>query len=146
MLRVQIRDASNTFLMTIKGRFSGEDAAFVQTLMARCHTSLDFVIDITDVTLVDSTGEAALTLFKRLGAVFVADNSSSLHVCERLQLSLSDKYRPRALGRSAPPCATMEGCIHLLAGRLATVRCGGLGDGKQNFGSRFVAMKGRLEG
>lgn len=93
MLRVQIRDASNRFLIKIEGRFSGADAEYVQTLMARFNTTLDLVVDITDVTFVDANGEAALRFFKRLGAVFVADNSYSLYMCERLRLPLSDKHK-----------------------------------------------------
>lgn len=93
MLRVQIRDASSTFLVKIEGKFSGEDAEYVQTLMARSNTGLDLVIDITDVTFVDPTGEIVLKFFRRLGAVFVAENSYSRFMCERLQLPLKGTHK-----------------------------------------------------
>ncbi len=100
MLRVQIRDASNTLLVKIEGRFSGEDAEYVQTLMARSNTGLDLVIDITDVTFVDPTGEIVLKFFKRLGAVFVAENSYSSYTCERLQLPLKEKHKSNGHDRN----------------------------------------------
>ena len=101
MLRVQVRDASNTFHMSIEGRFSGEYAQYVQSLMAGLEIGLDLVIDITDVTFIDSLGEAALRFFKRLGAVFVAENSYSMHICERLELPLSAKEEPKKRVRGA---------------------------------------------
>ena len=100
MLRVQIRDASNTFLVKIEGKFSGEDAEYVQTLMARSNTGADLVIDITDVTFVDPTGEIVLKFFRRLGAVFVAENSYSRFMCERLQLPLKGKNKSNGHDRS----------------------------------------------
>lgn len=100
MLRVQIRDASNKFLVKIEGRFSGDDAEYVQTLMARFNPTLDLVVDITDVTFADTSGEAALRFLKRLGAVFVAENSYSRFMCERLQLPLSGKNKSNGPDRS----------------------------------------------
>lgn len=94
MLRVQIRDASNRFLIKIEGRLSGEYADSIQaTMIAHLNTSLDLVVDMTDVTFVDASGEVALTFFKRLGAVFVAENSYSRYICERLRLPLSGKNK-----------------------------------------------------
>ena len=100
MLRVQIRDASNTLLVRIEGRFSGEDAEYVQTLMARFNTTLDLVVDMTDVTFADASGEDALRFLNRLGAVFVAENSYSRFICERLQLPLKGKHKSNAHDRS----------------------------------------------
>jgi hypothetical protein len=42
------------------------------------------VVDLTQVTFVDSVGETVLPLFGRLGAEFIAENSYSLGVCDRL--------------------------------------------------------------
>ena len=103
MLRVQIRDASNSLIIRIEGRFGGGDAECVQTTVARLNTTLDLVVDITDVTFVDPSGEAVLGLLKRLGAVFVADNSYSLHICDRLRLPLSIDGRPDRRRRKLGP-------------------------------------------
>ena len=100
MLRVQIRDASNSLLIKIEGRFNGDDAEYVQTTVARLNTSLDLVIDLTDVTFIDSSGEIVLSFLKRLGAVFVADNLYSLYICERLRLPLAVDGRPSRHRRS----------------------------------------------
>ena len=107
MLRVQIRDASNTLLVKIEGKFSGEDAEYVQTSIARFNTTLDVVIDITDVTFVDATGEIVLKFFRRLGAVFVAESSYSLYMCEQLRLPLAVNRKRRGHERSPKAQAEM---------------------------------------
>lgn len=63
-------------------------------LMARSSTGKALVVDLTDVTFVDSIGEAALSFFSRLGARFVAEDAYTLDVCERLGLPLAWNHKP----------------------------------------------------
>jgi hypothetical protein len=51
--------------------------------------ALCLVVDLTDVTFIDSAGEAVLSFFSRLGAKFVALDAYMLDVCERLHLALA---------------------------------------------------------
>ena len=103
MLRVQIRDASNSLIIRIEGRFDSDAAECVQTTVARLNTTLDLVVDVTDVTFVDPSGESVLRFLKRIGAVFVADNLYSLHICDRLRLPLSINGRPDRRRREFGP-------------------------------------------
>jgi len=48
------------------------------------------VVDLTDVTFIDSVGEEVLSFFGRFGAEFAASTSYALDVCERLHLRLAD--------------------------------------------------------
>lgn len=96
MLRVEMHDAANVFLIKLQGRFAGEDAEHIQSLVARSNISLRLVVDLTDVTFVDSAGENALQFFGRMGAEFVAANSYALDVCERLHLPLAADRTLRA--------------------------------------------------
>jgi hypothetical protein len=44
------------------------------------------VIDLADVTFIDSTGEEVLSFFGRSGAEFVAQTSYAIDICQRLRL------------------------------------------------------------
>jgi hypothetical protein len=99
MLRIETHESSNTLNLRLEGRFTGDDARHIRTLMTRCHPGMRLVVDLTDVTYVDSVGETVLSFFRGLGAAFVAQTSYSLDICERLHLHLasseaSDSNKP----------------------------------------------------
>jgi len=89
MLRVEIHDSANTLSLKLEGRFTGGDAENTRTLMTRCHDGKTLVVDLTEVTFIDSVGEEVLSFFGRFGAEFVAETSYSLDVCEHLHLRLA---------------------------------------------------------
>jgi hypothetical protein len=114
MLRVQIQDCSNGLTLKLAGRFTGDDAENSRVLIMRFRDGMRFVLDLTDVTFIDSIGEEVLSFFGRFGAEFVAPTSYTLDVCERLHLRLvrdgapdkntssasrTNGRRPRALAR-----------------------------------------------
>jgi hypothetical protein len=88
MLRVEIHDSANTVTLKFQGRFTGDDAQNTCTLVRRCFDGMRLLVDITEVTFIDSAGEEALSFFGRFGAEFLAETSYSLDVCERLELRL----------------------------------------------------------
>jgi len=102
MLRVEMRDSVNAFIFRLEGRFTGEGAEHVRTLVTRCHTEMRLVVDLTEITYVDIVGEEVLSFLKRLGAVFLAETSYALDVCERLRLPLVRKRKSRAQVENAP--------------------------------------------
>lgn len=89
MLRVDIRDSPNALSLKLEGRFTGKDAENTRTLTARCHGGMTLIVDLTEVTFIDSVGEEALSFFGRFGAEFVAQTSYTLDICERLHLRLA---------------------------------------------------------
>jgi len=89
MLRVDIRDSVNTLSLKLEGRFTGNDAENTRTLMARCHDGMKLVVDLTEITFIDSVGEEVLSFFGRFGARFFAQTSYTLDICERLHLRLA---------------------------------------------------------
>ena len=102
MLRVEMRDTTNAVVMKVEGRFVGEYAEYARSLVTRCNTDMKLVVDLTEVTAVDSIGEEVLSFFGRLGAEFVADNVYASYVCERLKLPLARpalRARTRKLAR-----------------------------------------------
>ncbi len=101
MLRVEMHDAANAMIMKLEGRFTGEYAEYARSLVTRCETGLRLIVDLAEVTAVDSVGEEVLSLFGRLGAEFVADNIYARYLCERLHLPLT--RMPRRTRRQVDP-------------------------------------------
>lgn len=89
MLRVEMQDFANALIVRLEGRFTGDSAENALILVTRCDIEKGLVVDLTEVTFVDSTGEATLALFGRLGAKFIAEDAYTLDVCERLHLPLT---------------------------------------------------------
>ena len=89
MLRVDIEDSANTLSLKLEGRFTGDAAENTRTLVTRCRAGIQLVVDVTEVTFIDSVGEDVLSFFGRFGAEFVAQTSYTLDICERLHLRLA---------------------------------------------------------
>lgn len=96
MLRIDIRDSANALSLKLEGRFTGNDAENTRALMARCREGMRLVVDLTDVTFIDSVGEEVLSFFGRFGAEFVAQTSYTLDICERLHLRVAAGRAPDA--------------------------------------------------
>ncbi len=89
MLRFEIRNSGETWRIVLEGRLTGDDAEHVQIQITRCALSVKLIVDLTEVVFIDNVGETVLSFLGRLGAVFVATNSYTLDVCERLDLSVA---------------------------------------------------------
>jgi hypothetical protein len=89
MLRFEIRNSGETSRIMLEGRLTGDDAEHVQIHITRCPVSVKLIVDLTEVVFIDIVGETVLSFLGRLGAVFVATNSYTLDVCERLNLSVT---------------------------------------------------------
>ena len=89
MLRVETHDSADTLSLKLEGRFTGDAAENTCTLVTRCAEGMRLVIDLTEVTFVDSVGEKVLSFFGRFGAEFVAQTSYTVDICERLRLCLA---------------------------------------------------------
>ena len=93
MLRIETLDSSLGVRLKFEGRFAGDDAQNTRALLTRCPNGMALVVDLTEVTFVDSVGEEVLSFFGQFGAQFIAETSYALDVCERLDLRI---------GRSGP--------------------------------------------
>lgn len=88
MFRVDTHEDTGALLIKIEGKLCGDYAENARSLIRRCNGGMQTVIDLTDITSIDSAGEEILSFLGRLGARFVADNAFSRYLCERLQLAL----------------------------------------------------------
>ena len=93
MLRVQTQELDGALICRLEGRFTGKGAEEVRTLVTRCDSKLELVVDLTDVMFIDAIGEEVLLFVKRLGAQFVAETSYSRDICERLALPLIGQHK-----------------------------------------------------
>jgi anti-anti-sigma regulatory factor len=95
LLRVEIQDSENTLILKLEGRFTGNEAENTRTLVTHCHIPIRFVVDLTEITFIDSLGEEVLSFLGQLGAEFVAETSYSLDACERLRLRVARNGHPK---------------------------------------------------
>ena len=89
MLRVEVDDSTNTLSLKLQGRLVGEEAKNTRTLMTRHRPGKRLVVDVTEVTFIDSVGEDTLLFFSQFGAGFIAETSYSRYICERLHLRVA---------------------------------------------------------
>ena len=99
MLRVQTQELNGALMCRLEGRFTGKGAEEVRTLVTRCDSNLQLVVDLTDVMFIDTIGEEVLSFVKKLGARFIAETSYSRDVCERLSLPFVRKQKSNASAR-----------------------------------------------
>lgn len=89
MFRITLDENSRGVHMRVEGRLVSQFAEEAKQLIVRRNLPAQLLVDLSEVTFVDSAGEEALTWLSGVGAKFVADSSYSLHLCERLQLPVS---------------------------------------------------------
>ena len=102
MLRVEIRNSRDTWYIVLEGRFTGDDAEHARMLITRCPVGANLIVDLSEVVFIDNVGEEVLSFLGRYGAEFVAPNSYTLDVCERLNVSVARNgtSKENALGSS----------------------------------------------
>lgn len=92
MLRVEFNHNGNgNLIVRLQGRLVGAYADDARNTLARHKLLPVSVVDLTELTFVDSLGEQVLMWLGRIGATFVAENVYARSVCERLQLRVSEK-------------------------------------------------------
>lgn len=91
MVRAEFSVAANALTLRLVVRFIGEFAKNLRSLVARCKVPSGLVIDLTDMTCIDITGEEVLTWLGSIGGKFICGNCASSDICERLRLPLMSR-------------------------------------------------------
>jgi hypothetical protein len=94
MLRAEFDQHKKPVELKLEGRLVGPWAVQVKALVSRHFIPAGLLVDISEVTYVDSVGEQLLMWLRDLHASFVAETCYARDVCERLRLTL--KYTHRA--------------------------------------------------
>jgi hypothetical protein len=88
MVRVEFHDKDDITVMRIEGRFVGDFAEDTKRVVASKKIFGRLVVDMSELSWADHVGEQVLLWLSRIGCLFVAGNTYSSYVCERLNLRL----------------------------------------------------------
>ena len=86
MFRAEIRELDNGPTLKMEGRLVGDWAEQAKSLVTKDFVPKRLMIDLTEVTYVDSVGDRVLKWFESIGAKFIAKGIYAAGICERLQL------------------------------------------------------------
>ena len=87
MFRAEILWLANGLTLKMYGRLVGEWAEQARRLVTTDVVPTGMIVDLTEVSYVDSAGERLLIWLSSVGAVFVTSAVYTICVCERLGLS-----------------------------------------------------------
>lgn len=96
MFRAQISQLASGATLKMEGSLVGQWAEEAKSLVTNGIVPKGLVVDLTDVSYVDSVGEKVLIWLASVGASFMAKTVYAASVCERLQLPVH---------RKAPVCS-----------------------------------------
>ena len=88
MLRAAFSHKNDGLTLKLQGRLVGAWAVEVKSLVARHFVPNGLLVDLSEVTYVDSVGEQLLLWLRDSQAKFVAETCHARDICERLQLAL----------------------------------------------------------
>ncbi|HVO62557.1 MAG TPA: STAS domain-containing protein [Terriglobales bacterium] len=91
MFRAQICEHENGTTLKLQGRLVGAWAEQARSLFMKDSVPNGLIVDLTDVSYIDSVGEQVLNWFGSIGAEFVAKATYAAFICERLNLPLQDR-------------------------------------------------------
>ena len=99
MFRADILWLANGPTLKMAGKLVGEWAEEARSLVTTDVVPKGLIVDLTDVSCIDSAGQRLLTWLGSVGAVFVATNVYAAAICERLGLVVVDRM-PAGLNRA----------------------------------------------
>jgi len=88
MFRAQLYQLASGPTLKMEGSLVGEWAQEAKSLVTNGPVPKGLIVDLTDVSYVDSVGEHVLAWLASVGACFMAKAVYAASVCERLQLPL----------------------------------------------------------
>ncbi len=86
MLKAGLQQYANSTKLRLEGRLVGLSAKSVISLATTWAPPARLLVDLTEVTDVDTSGEEVLKWLEAIGAQFAAESYYSRSICERLLL------------------------------------------------------------
>ena len=86
MFRAEIRWLENGPTLKMEGKLAGDWAEQARDLVTKDLVPKGLVVDLTEVSYIDSSGEQLLKWLASVGAAFAARSVYAVAVCERLRL------------------------------------------------------------
>jgi len=87
MFRAEIQWLASGPTLKMEGRLVADWAEQARSLITKDVVPKGLIVDLTDVSYVDSAGEQFLKWLASIGAAFVAGSVYAFTVCDRLRLS-----------------------------------------------------------
>lgn len=110
MFRAEIRWLASGPTLKMEGKLAGDWAEQARDLVTKDLVPTGLVVDLTEVSYIDSAGEHLLSWLASVGAVFVAGSVYAFAVCDRLRLPPVKSITERRHG-SGSKKASMK-CSH----------------------------------
>ena len=98
MFRAEILWLANGPTLKMEGKLVGEWSEQAKCLVTADVVPKGLVVDLTEVSYIDSAGERLLSWLGGVGALFAASGMYTTAVCERLGLSCTRRRRARPYG------------------------------------------------
>src|ERR1700739_1484378 len=95
MLRAAFNHKNDGLALKLEGRLVGAWAVEVKSLLSRHFVSKGLLVDVSEITYIDSVGEQLFLWLRDLQAKFVAETCYARDVCERLQLDLNETLKEK---------------------------------------------------
>ena len=86
MFRAEIRWLASGPTLKLEGKLVADWAEQARCLVTKDVLPKGLIVDLTEVSYVDSVGEQLLKWLASVGAVFIADSVYAFAVCDRLRL------------------------------------------------------------
>ena len=99
MFRAEIQWLASGPTLKLEGRLVADWAEQARCLVTKDVLPKGLIVDLTEVSYIDSVGEQLLKWLASVGALFVAGNVYAIGVCDRLGLSpaqrITERYKRR---------------------------------------------------
>jgi len=95
MFRAEIQWLASGPTLKLEGKLVADWAEQARCLVTKDVLPKDLIVDLTEVSYVDSVGEQLLKWLASAGAVFIAGSVYAFAVCDRLRLPPSHKITER---------------------------------------------------
>lgn len=89
MLRVEFHNNGNPTVLRIEGRLVGTFAEDARNLVSSTKIPRGVIVDLSELSFVDSVGEGLLSYLGRLGCKFIPGNTYAAYICKTLNLPLT---------------------------------------------------------
>ena len=95
MFRAEIQWLASGPTLKLEGKLVADWAEQARCLATKDVLPKDLIVDLTEVSYVDSVGEQLLKWLASVGAVFIGGSVYAFAVCDRLRLPLSQRITER---------------------------------------------------
>jgi len=106
MFRAEIQWLASGPTLKLEGKLVADWAEQARCLVTKDVLPKDLIVDLTDVSYVDSVGEQLLKWLASVGVVFVAGSVYAFAVCDRLRLPPMQRTAERRKRRHGSSGAT----------------------------------------